>query len=55
MTRILITKENRIERTRYASSVITEKLEGGSVELSILRPSRSRNQEKSGEKRSRSK
>lgn len=46
MTRILITKENRSERTRYASSVITEKLEGGNVELSILRPSRSRNQEK---------
>lgn len=46
MTRILITKNNRDERTRYASSVITEKLEGGNVELSILRPSRSRDQEK---------
>lgn len=46
MTRILITKENREERTRYASSVITQKLEGGKVELSILRPSRSREQEK---------
>lgn len=46
MTRILITKENRSERTQYASSVITQKLESGNVELAILRPSRSRNQEK---------
>lgn len=46
MTRIIITKENRAERTRYASSVITQKLEGGKVELAILRPSRSREQEK---------
>ncbi|HUH58415.1 MAG TPA: recombination protein NinB [Pseudomonadales bacterium] len=46
MTRIIITKENREERTRYASSVITQKLEGGKVELAILRPSRSREQEK---------
>ena len=46
MTNIIITKENRAERTKYASHVITEKLEGGKVELTIRRPSRSRDQEK---------
>lgn len=46
MTSIIITKENRAERTRYASSVLTDKLEGGKVEMLLLRPSRSRQQEK---------